>query len=214
MGKWIRNEITFGNWAAGQVMLCQVHIVRGFKHSPWSVHAIPENKQENVEVLIKRSASVLSLSSGDSSTQPGCRGGNGGRNGGASTSHSAVIGSIELFTEHLVGCHYASATIAHALLWLPHKGQRMAFHDYRTADTHHLVKLPVLRCTICPLFSARLRVCVCVCLPVLLLVYICGSTQQHLPICLLLFFKDFWYIRECLSPCSSLLLGSAYLACS
>lgn len=41
----------------------------------------PKSKQENVEVLIKRSASVLSLSSGDSSTQPGCRGGNGGRQG-------------------------------------------------------------------------------------------------------------------------------------
>lgn len=39
-----------------------------------------KTKQEDDKVLIERSASVPSLSSGDFSTQPGYRGGNGGRN--------------------------------------------------------------------------------------------------------------------------------------
>lgn len=75
----------------------------------------PKTEQENAEVLMKRSASVLSLSPGDSSTARLQRW-EWKVERGASAAHSAVIGSIEHFTEHLVGRHYASATIAHALL--------------------------------------------------------------------------------------------------
>lgn len=78
---------------------------------------------------------------------------------GASWSHSEVICSIEHSIEHLAVRHYALHLKCYFFTYTavtPTQGIADEFYDYRTTAMHHLVRLPILRYTICLLLCVWL----------------------------------------------------------
>lgn len=104
---------------------------------------------------------------------------------GASWSHSAVIGSIEHSIEHLEVRHYALDRKRYYFTYSavhPTQGTVDEFYDYRTTATHHLVRFPILRYTICPLLWVWLWMHIHVCGWVVCL-FACPLMWPHTSIC-------------------------------
>lgn len=146
----------------------------------------PQTKQENVEVLIKRSASVLSLSSGDSSTQPGCRGGNGGRNGEPPDRTQRWLAPLS-FSPSIWWAAITQVLLSHMLCCDSHtrdSGWLFMITEPQTCIiwlSSQYYGAQSARC------SARDYVCVCLCLPVLLCV--CTYVSSHSSICQFVFLR-------------------------